>query len=50
MSSEELENYIQRILGKCPGQIYGQMKQVFARTKYGDFDYSKKENDFGIER
>lgn len=50
MSLEELENYIQRILGKCPGQIYGQMKQVFARTKYGDFDYSKKENDFGIER
>ena len=22
------------------------MKQLFARTKYGDFDYSEKENEF----
>ena len=46
MSSEDLGNYVYGILGKCPGQIYGKMKQLFARTKYGDFDYSEKENEF----
>lgn len=44
MNKKNIENYVQQILNKCPGQIYGQMKQLFARTKYGDFDYSKKEN------
>lgn len=45
MSSQQLQDHIETILRKCPGKIYGQMHQLFARTKYGDFDYSKREKD-----
>lgn len=45
MSSEQLKEYIESILRKCPGKIYGQMHQLFARTKHGDFYYSKREKD-----
>jgi len=45
MTSQQLQEYIKTILKKCPGEIYGQMHQLFARTKNGDFDYSKREKD-----
>ena len=45
MSSEQLKEHIDAILRKCPGKIYGQMHQLFARTKHGDFYYSKREKD-----
>ncbi len=41
-SGEQLRNHVNSILNKCPGQVYGQLHQIFARTKYGDFDYRKK--------
>ena len=47
MSSEQLKEHIDAILKKCPGKIYGQMHQLFARTKHGDFYYSKRENGIG---
>lgn len=39
MTINELDNYINNILSKCPGKIYGRLIQKFARTKYGDFNY-----------
>lgn len=45
MSDIELQNHINKILEKCPGEIYGRMHQLFSRTKYGDFDYTKKTVD-----
>lgn len=45
MSSQQLQHHIESIMRKCPGEIYGQMHQVFARTKYGDFDYTKLEKE-----
>jgi len=45
MSSQQLQEHIETILRKCPGEIYGQMHQLFARTKHGDFYYSKREKD-----
>lgn len=42
MNSTSVKQHIETILGKCPGTIYGQMHQLFARTKYGDFDYTKR--------
>lgn len=42
MDSKHLNEHIQSILEKCPGTVYGQMNQLFARTKYGDFDYTKR--------
>lgn len=42
MDSEHLKQHIEYILDRCPGKVYGKMNQLFARTKYGDFDYSKR--------
>ena len=42
MNSISVKQHIETILEKCPGTIYGQMHQLFARTKYGDFDYTKR--------
>lgn len=42
MNSTSEKQHIEIILEKCPGTIYGQMHQLFARTKYGDFDYTKR--------
>ena len=43
MTHDELDNHIQNILSKCPGEIYGRLTQKFARTKYGDFSYGGDE-------
>lgn len=43
MHSEQIKQHIKKVLNRCPGTIYGQMHQLFARTKYGDFDYSRKD-------
>ena len=40
MYSEQVKQHIEKVLDTCPGTIYGQIHQLFARTKYGDFDYS----------
>lgn len=42
MNSTSVKQHIETVLEKCPGTIYGQMNQLFARTKYGDFDYTKR--------
>ena len=42
MYSEQVKQHIEKVLDKCPGIIYGQIHQLFARTKYGDFDYSRR--------
>ncbi|MCI8352999.1 MAG: hypothetical protein HFJ58_05350 [Clostridia bacterium] len=42
MDSVSVKQHIETILKKCPGTIYGQMHQLFARTKYGDFDYTRR--------
>ena len=42
MYSEQVKQHIEKLLNKCPGTIYGQMHQLFARTKYGDADYTKR--------
>lgn len=42
MTNDELDNHINNILSKCPGKIYGQLIQKFARTKYGDFNYKEE--------
>ncbi len=43
MYQEQLKQHIEKILGRCPGTVYGQMHQLFAKTKYGDFDYTKRD-------
>ena len=43
MDSEHVKQHIENVLHRCPGTIYGQMHQLFARTKYGDFDYTKRD-------
>ena len=43
MTSQQLQEHINTIMEKCPGKIYGQMHQLFARTKHGDFDYTNKD-------
>lgn len=43
MDSTSVKRHIETILEKCPGTVYGQMNQLFARTKYGDFDYTIRE-------
>lgn len=43
MDSKHVKQHIENILSRCPGTIYGQMHQLFARTKYGDFDYTKRD-------
>ena len=42
MDSEHVKQHIENVLHRCPGTVYGQMHQLFARTKYGDFDYTKR--------
>lgn len=42
MDSKHVKEHIENILDHCPGTIYGQMHQLFARTKHGDFDYTKR--------
>lgn len=42
LDSTSIKRHIETILGKCPGTIYGQMHQLFAKTKYGDFDYTRR--------
>lgn len=42
MDSKHVKDHIETILDRCPGTVYGQMHQLFARTKYGDFDYTKR--------
>ena len=41
ITNNELDSYIQNILSICPGTIYGRLSQIFARTKYGDFNYKE---------
>lgn len=41
MDLVHVKKHIEKVLNKCPGTVYGQMHQLFARTKYGDFDYTK---------
>lgn len=43
MYSAQVEQHIEKVLNRCHGTIYGQMHQLFARTKYGDIDYRKRE-------
>lgn len=40
MDSQQLQEHIDKIIKICPGKIYGQMHQLFARTKHGDFNYT----------
>ena len=42
MSAKEVENHVEQVLSICPGKIFGQLKQLFARTKHGDFDYMNR--------
>ena len=42
IDSKHVKQHIETVLDRCPGTIYGQMHQLFARTKYGDFDYTKR--------
>jgi hypothetical protein len=42
MYSEQLKQHIKNVLDRCHGTIYGQMHQLFARTKYGDLDYTRR--------
>lgn len=42
MDSKHVKQHIETVLDRCPGTIYGQMHQLFARTKYGDSDYTKR--------
>ena len=39
MQVSELDNHIVNILKKCPGAIFGRLKQRYAKTKNGDFEY-----------
>lgn len=43
MYSEQVKRHIEKVLNRCPGTIYGQIHQLFARTKYGDFDYTRRD-------
>lgn len=43
MDKKHLNQHIQSILNKCPGRVYGRLHQLYARTKYGDFDYTTKD-------
>ncbi len=45
MYSKQVKRHIEKVLDKCPGTIYGKMHQLFARTKYGDFDYTKRDRE-----
>ncbi len=41
MTQDELDNHIENILSKCPGKVYGRLRQRYARTKYGDTIYKR---------
>ena len=43
MDSVHVKEHIEKIISKCSGTIYGKMHQLFARTKYGDFKYTKRD-------
>lgn len=43
MYPEQVKQHIEKVLTKCLGMIYGQLHQLFARTKYGDFDYTRRD-------
>jgi hypothetical protein len=43
MDTKHLQQHVENILDRCSGTIYGQMHQLFARTKYGDFDYTRRD-------
>lgn len=43
MSKKEIEVYVLEVLRRCPGIIDATMHQLFARTKYGDFNYGTQE-------
>ena len=45
MYSEQVKQHIEKVLDRCPGTIYGQIHQLFARTKYGDFDYTRRDRE-----
>ncbi len=45
MDTKQVKEHIESVLDKCHGTTYGQMHQLFARTKYGDYDYSKRSID-----
>lgn len=42
MDSKQVKEHIESVLNRCSGRIFGQMHQLFARTKYGDLDYTKR--------
>lgn len=42
MNKEELDTYILNILKQCPGTVYGKLKQRYAKTKSGDFEFIKE--------
>lgn len=42
MNEEELDTYILNILKQCPGTVYGKLKQRYAKTKSGDFEFIKE--------
>ena len=42
MYPEQVKQHIDKILEQCHGTVYAQMHQLFARTKYGDFDYTRR--------
>ena len=46
----QLRKHINSILEKCPGQVYCKMHQLFARTKYGDVDYTNRDLEEYQER
>lgn len=53
MTNNELDHHVHQILSTCPGTIYGRLRQEFARTKAGDFDYqrtSDTEHDVNFSR
>lgn len=43
MGEADLEKHISKVLSNCPGHIFGAMHQLYARTKYGDFDYTEQD-------
>ena len=47
MYSKQVKQHIENILDRCTGTVYGQMHQLFARTKYGDFDYTRRDIEIG---
>lgn len=46
----QLRKHINAILERCPGEVYSKMHQLFARTKYGDFDYTIRELEESQEK